>query len=280
MKTAVITAVHGRGTHLRRQLAGLECSSRPTDLHIVVAIDDPEVRNIVTATGSAALVIGCNSADGPLPVARARNLGAEAALQAGAELLVFLDVDCIPAVALIERYHRAAGLPGHAWALLCGPVTYLEPSGPPGYVLDTLERQVNPHPARPAPAADEIVVSTDYALFWSLSFAVTPATWHRIGGFCERYRGYGGEDTDFAQCAAAAGVGMRWVGGAHAFHQHHPVSDPPVEHVDDIVRNGAIFHERWGWWPMTGWLNAFEDLGLIERDPCGRPRRVSRAIRG
>jgi len=49
-------------------------------------------------------------------------------------------------------------------------------------------------------------------------------------------------------------LGLGWVGGARAYHQHHPVSSPPVEHLDDILRNGRLFHERWGEWPMTGWL--------------------------
>jgi GT2 family glycosyltransferase len=130
---------------------------------------------------------------------------------------------------------------------------------------------INPHPARPAPRAGEVIATADYALFWSLSFALTASTWRQIGGFCERYRGYGGEDTDFAQTARATGVPMRWVGGAHAFHQFHPVSDPPVEHVHDIVRNATIFHQRWGWWPMANWLDAFERRGLITCDRAGPP---------
>jgi hypothetical protein len=130
---------------------------------------------------------------------------------------------------------------------------------------------VDPHRARPAPADDEVVPSTDYELFWSLSFAVTKATWDRIGGFCTQYTGYGGEDTDFAQTAAANSITMRWVGGAHAFHQFHPVSDPPIEHLRDIVMNANIFHRRWGWWPMRGWLDAFEAQELITRDDDGRP---------
>jgi hypothetical protein len=120
-----------------------------------------------------------------------------------------------------------------------------------------------------------VAVSDEYQLFWSLSFAVSAATWQRIGGFCPVYRGYGGEDTDFAQCAASAGVGLRWVGGADAFHQHHPVSNPPVQHLDDIVRNAQLFHRRWGWWPMGGWLDAFEARGLIRRDPDGTPVSLS-----
>ena len=100
----------------------------------------------------------------------------------------------------------------------------------------------------------------------ALSFAVAADTWQRLGGFCEEYAGYGGEDTDLARSARARGIGLGCVGGARAYHQHHPVSSPPVEHLDDILRNGRLFHERWGEWPMTGWLEEFERRGLIRRE--------------
>jgi GT2 family glycosyltransferase len=106
----------------------------------------------------------------------------------------------------------------------------------------------------------------EHRLFWSLSFALTARTWHETGGFCEDYTGYGGEDTDFALTAAARGVGLWWVGGAPAYHQHHPVSRPPVEHLDDILRNGALFRKRWGTWPMEGWLRGFAERGLVVHD--------------
>jgi GT2 family glycosyltransferase len=270
MKTAVITTVHGRSTHLRRQIEGLSRSPISPDQHIVVALGDATVADTVAATGSDSLVVHLD-ATAPLPVASGRNTGAHIAIAGGAQLLVFLDVDCIPSPELVERYLAAAAIPEHRDALLCGPVTYLPPPGRNGYVLDELHAHLNPHPARPAPAGSDIVRSSDYALFWSLSFALNVETWTRIGGFCESYRGYGGEDTDFGQCAAAARVPMYWVGGAHAFHQYHPVSDPPVQHLEDIVRNAQIFHNRWGWWPMDGWLAAFEERGLISRRVGGHP---------
>jgi GT2 family glycosyltransferase len=273
VKTAVITTVRGRAVHLRRQLQGLANSTQPPDLHVVVALGDSRIAKIVADEGSSALVLELETAE-PIPIALGRNQGAAAALRASAELLVFLDVDCIPGAELIGRYHHTAGEPEHANALLCGPVTYLAPPGSRGYVMTELPAMTNPHPARPAPPDGEVLATTDYALFWSLSFAVRATTWSKIGGFCELYRGYGGEDTDFASCAAAHDVSMRWVGGAHAFHQFHPTSDPPLHHLDDILRNAAIFHERWGWWPMQGWLAAFEAAGHIARDIDGRPYRT------
>ena len=80
VKTAVITTARGRGEHLRRQLRGLSRSTRLPDIHVVVAVGDPEVADIVTATGSPVHVVACNDAVGSLPIAAARNTGAQAAL--------------------------------------------------------------------------------------------------------------------------------------------------------------------------------------------------------
>jgi GT2 family glycosyltransferase len=271
MKAAVVTVVHGRTTHLRNQLHGLQNSDRPPDQHVIVAVDDPTVHATVSDCGAQATVVPYRASGAHLPVAQARNVGARNALDQGAELLVFLDVDCIPGAGLLGRYHDVAAQPEHHDGLLCGPVTYLPPCGPTGYDVTDLDRHRDPHRARPAPGDDEVLDDTRYELFWSLSFAVTLPTWRRLGGFWPGYRGYGAEDTDFGQHAAALGVPLRWVGGAHAFHQHHPVSDPPVEHVADIVRNATLFHDRWGWWPMAGWLDHFERSALIYRDEHGRP---------
>jgi GT2 family glycosyltransferase len=239
-------------------------------MHVVVALGDHRVADTVFDAGSAATVLDLDVGE-PLPLAYGRNQGAAAALRESAELLVFLDVDCIPHPELIGRYHETAEDPRYGQGLLCGPVTYLPPPGPQGYVMEEVIAQIDPHPARPHPAPGEVAPTVNYGLFWSLSFAVTAHTWTTVGGFCERYRGYGGEDTDFAQCAAAQRIPMYWVGGAHAFHQYHPTVDPPIQHVDDIIRNAVIFHRRWGWWPMQGWLAGFEQAGLITRDARGQP---------
>lgn len=275
MRTAVITVVHGRTAHLRRQLQGLATSTLQPDMHVVVALGDPDVAKVVKESGAPAITLD-RRASHPLPLAKARNVGAVAATRNGAELLIFLDVDCIPGAELLDRYHTVAGVTEHEDAILNGPVTYLSPPPPGGYVISAVRSKPEPHRARPAPPDGTVVTATNYALFWSLSFAVRVPTWQRIGGFCELYRGYGGEDTDFGQCAAALHVPMRWVGGAHAFHQYHAVADPPVDHLDDILRNATIFHQRWGWWPMEGWLSSFANLGLIRRDADGRPRPISR----
>jgi GT2 family glycosyltransferase len=264
MRTAVITVMSGRHEHLRGQQEGLRSGSQQPDHRVIVAIADPDVETALLETGQEATLVHLPTTPTGLPLAWARNAGAAAALGRGAELLVFLDVDCIPGSEMLAFYTREA--PRAHRHLLCGPVAYLPPKPQHGYPIAGLSQIADPHPARPAPAPGRTLDTADHQLFWSLSFAVTAHLWCDLGGFCEDYTGYGGEDTDFGQIARTAGIGIRWVGGAIAYHQFHPVNDPPVEHLDDILRNARLFRRRWGWWPMTGWLNEFANRGLITHD--------------
>ena len=270
-RLAVVTAVSGRHSHLRRQLASLATGIRPPDQVVIVAMGDPYVAEIVAAgpLSDRSIVVHLPVPAAGLPLARARNAGASAALARDASQLVFLDVDCLAAPELLETYAEAtSSIRGRK--LLCGPVAYLPPlrGGASTYTGADLAA-ADPHPARPAPPPGTIVEAPDARLFWSLSFATDRATWDCIGGFDEDYVGYGAEDTDFGQRAASAGVRMWWVGGARAYHQWHPVSNPPVEHLHDIIRNANHFHSRWGWFPMEDWLAEFERRGLARRTPHG-----------
>lgn len=278
METAVITIVHGRHAHLRMHLRALMLDTVTPHSHVVVAMGDEAVKTIVAQEKSSAHVIEIDISEASaLPLARARNIGATEALNQGAELLVFLDVDCIAAPLLLTRYLQAATTERSIPALFCGPVTYLQCPIADSTSADTLRRMRNPHPARPAPPDGTTRDGNDFDLFWSLSFAVTAPTWRSLGGFCEDYLGYGGEDTDFAWTARSKGMKLTWVGGADAYHQFHQVSDPPVEHLDAILANAHVFHQRWGRWPMRGWLASFEKAGLIAYQPASqRWNRVRR----
>ena len=268
LSTAVITIVSGRHDHLRNQQRGLLAGTRLPDHYVVVAMGDSAALKQTAAgplAGSACRVHPVSvPVDGALPLAAARNAGAVAALAAGADILIFLDVDCVPAPPLVDAYAKAVTAEAVP-ALHCGAVRYLGPEVDAGKV-ESAALVGPPHPARPCLDAGWSTDSADWRLFWSLSFAVSNLTWQQLGGFCEEYRGYGGEDTDFGYQAFLAGVNIRWLGGADAFHQYHPTQDPPIHHVRDIITNATVFHRRWGFWPMTGWLSSFRDLGLAEYD--------------
>lgn len=263
----VVTLAHGRHAHLDAQLTSLAGGTRQPDHHLVVAMDDPLI-TVAERDGLRRDVVRYDGhAHAGLPLAAARNLGVATLLDRGADVVVLLDVDCLAGPGLVASYAEAvADRPDVVWS---GPVTYLPPPPADGYdlrdlaVLDTWD---DPHPARPAPAPGERLLPADPDLFWSLSCAVGAATWRAVGGFDEAYVGYGAEDTDFGHRVATAGLTLGWVGGARAYHQHHPVSRPPVEHLDSILRNARVFHRRWGRWPMLGWLREFEALGLVRYD--------------
>lgn len=270
MRIAVLTvASDARREHLERQRAVL-AEVAPDVERVEVWLDAAPPTGIPDAGTQTRHV-----PPGPhgLRVGAGRNTAAAAAIAAGAELLVFLDVDCLPGADLVARYIDAAT--AHPDALLAGPVTYLASVQRPE-VAD-LPFVTRPHRARPAlpPGATRAATADEYDLFWSLSFAVTAATWERLGGFHDAYEGYGAEDTDLAWTARAAGIPLVWTGGADAYHQWHPVSSPPWQHLDDILRNGAAFHRRWGVWPMGGWLEAFAAAGAIELRGATWVRRPS-----
>jgi hypothetical protein len=272
----VITLVHGRHEHLLLQRAGLERSTRAPGRCVVVAMGDEQVPALLADCPPGTEVIELARSDRGLPLARARNLGADRALRGGAELLIFLDVDCVPAPQMVARYEHAAQIAG-AGTLLCGPVGYLSPPPPGGYHLALLAAQARVHPARPLPGEHELLAESDPRLFWSLSFAIRAEDWLRVGGFCEEYRGYGGEDTDYAQLAAQAGLRMLWVGGAWAYHQHHGDEPPPLRHAEEIIENANLFHRRWGWWPMEDWLELLAERGLARFEQDSRRWRTVEA---
>ncbi|MCU1537711.1 MAG: glycosyltransferase family 2 protein [Humibacillus sp.] len=276
LSTALLSIAHGRHDHLTALLGGIAGSTLLPDRIVVAAMDDPEIAGVVAAhgpTGVPADVLRVDaSPGGGLPLAAARNQVAEHAIAAGAELLVFLDVDCIPSPGLLGRYREvAAAADPEETDVWSGAVHYLPPPlHENGYSAGELAASVS-HPARPVPPDDEVWPTDDLRLFWSLSFAVSAASWRCVGGFDEAYDGYGGEDTDFAMRLAQQQGRLSWVGGAAAFHQHHEVESPPRRHLVDIVRNSNRFAARWGHFPMDGWLTAFADEGLIMQ--AGQPPR-------
>lgn len=275
-RVAVLTIVAGRHDHLRGQVAGLARSHRPPDLHVVVSMGDDDItagRVEGLAGAWPTEIVPVEVDDLGLPLARARNAAAARAEELGADLLVFLDVDCIPGPDLLGTYATHALGPQRppSPAIWCGDVAYLPPLGPGEELdLDRLAERGRHRDDRVLLGPGETQREEDLRMFWSLSFAMTPQDFREAGGFCEDYVGYGGEDTDFAQSVEAAGGSLTWVGGATAYHQHHESTSPPVQHLEAVVRNAGVFHDRWGWWPMEGWLAAFEERGLARVGAGGR----------
>lgn len=260
--TSVLIITGGRDAHLARVLAGLERSETAPDEVVVVFMNQPT--GAVPAS-TLRVVTGHVDEPGGLPLAAARN---RAAALARGEVLIFLDVDCLPATSAIGLLaHEVAR---HPAALVMGTPRYL----PPGWLDDDAEalppdqylHEVSvDHAARrhlsPGP-------SHQWPLVWTLVLALPASGMAALGGFDEGFRGYGAEDTDFAFRARDAGWGLRF-SAATVFHQPHGVVKPPLHHFRDILVNARRFRDVHGGWPMEGWLQQFTDLGLVDWDPEG-----------
>jgi GT2 family glycosyltransferase len=260
MNVSVCTLAHGREEHLANLLRGLSRSERlPGEL--VIAVMQKEQYRLPDAPFPVRQVI---RAEDGIPLAAARNA---AAASAQGELLIFLDVDCIPHPELVGDYARAAQARA---GIFMGEVAYL-PRGAAEDGIDYArfdERGVR-HSERPGPPAEDFGTCADYRCFWSLNFALKRRTFEAIGGFDERFTGYGGEDTDFGRMAAKSGIPLWWLKGAKAYHQYHPHHMPPVHHLDSVLANAVIFADKWGEPTMQHWLRAFVLMGLVERTGDG-----------
>jgi len=250
---SVLTLVRGRADRLRNLMRGLAAQSEPPG-ELVIAWMQAEPAPDLPDPGCPIRHVFV--AGDPMPLAAARNRAAGAA---GGGLLIFLDVDCIPSPTLVAGYRQAAA---QARGLFLGEVLYLPPADP----LDpaSLDRLGRPHPARPEPPAAGLRPEPNPDQLWGLSFALAASDWRAVGGMDEAFAGYGGEETDLAARLAATGLPIFWVAGACAYHQHHPVHVPPLQHFAPILANAARFRARHGRWCMTYWLDQFRAAGLID----------------
>jgi GT2 family glycosyltransferase len=176
----------------------------------------------------------------------------------------------------VERYDEV--LRSHPTAIACGPVRHLHQGWQHDGTAGLDELSAAPV-ARPVPAGDDVRLGVDHEMFWSLSFGIDRSTWDRLGGFDEGYRGYGGEDTDFAFRARALQIPLAWFGGGTAYHQWHPPTRLDPERTAELVANARRFHDRWGTWPMTGWLTELGARGLVHFDAdAGELRTTGAAL--
>lgn len=252
-RASVLTLVRGRDKQLRNLMHGLARQTRPPT-ELVIAWMQPDAALDLPDPGCPVRHVYVPGE--PMPLAAARNSAADAAQ---GNRLIFLDVDCIPGPGLVAAYESAG-----SDDLLLGEVLYL-PEGAIEQDLDfaRLDQLGEVHPAKPPVPETGLRLEPEAKELWGLSFALPAAAYRGIGGMDEGFSGYGGEETDFAVRLAASGVPTQWVAGARAYHQHHAVHVPPLQHFDDILRNAARFHARHGHWCMEYWLGQFRDAGLI-----------------
>ena len=253
---SVCTIVRGRRTHLIRLVEGLNCQTRPPD-ELVICYMGHDPHDGLPDTSFP--IVTAHMPGEELPLAAARNRAAE---MAHGDVLIFLDVDCIPAPGLVARY--AAACKAEAVVYL-SEVLYQPPMSANDILdYDRMNAIGVRHPAKPALEENTVRVEPDYGQLWGLAFGCRDSSWKKAGGMDERFYGYGGEETDFAFRLERESIKLYWLGGARAYHQHHHVHIPPYQHFPAIIRNARQFHENWGRFCMEYWLDQFASAGLID----------------
>lgn len=267
---SVVTIQRERLDHLRNLVEGVVAEARRRRRHDQLVVANMGGRSPELVLPSCPVDVevdvvrlGEPGPDG-LPLAAARNAGIDRARH---DIVVLLDVDVVPAPGAIDA--AARHVCAHPDAVALADVHYL-PEDVPGSAPPARRAAAGRrHPDLAAPPADGWAVEPDHRLFWSTGFAARRQLLHDVGGFDEAFVGYGAEDTDLGYRLRREGVALHRVAGFVGHHQHHPTSSPPVQHMESIVRNALVFRERWGEWPMVGWLEAFAAGGLIEWNPDG-----------
>jgi len=248
MKISLLTLVKNREEALKNMLKGVALGQHMPDEVVIVHMgeDACQIDPLPFPVTQVKL-----KSKYSLPLALARNLAVRTAQY---ENLIFLDVDCIPASNMLSVYMSAFSTKNQ---LISGRVRYISKQ----HMLrdDLLSRLYESSTEDPV---RENIDNFNYELFWSLNFGCTKSVFSSIGGFDPGYSGYGAEDTDFAFSARERNIPLLTV-PAYAFHQYHHSYDPPLNHFNEIVKNAAFFYHKWKVWPMSGWLEKFRQMGLI-----------------
>lgn len=277
LTTAVLTMAKGRHEHLLGQVDGLSVGSVPPDAHVVVSMGDRDLTRGRLPLGTdrwRTVIRPVQSDRRALPLAAARNAAAEAAVEEGADVLVFLGGDVIPGSRTLERYAEAvAGGPPEGTS---GPVVWQGPllRLPPlenealGYPFGHLAEIGTPAPQDPVLAPGQQLPDPGLTGFRGTAFAMSAEDFREVGGFCPDYAGHGLEDADFAAKVARAGGALVWLGGATAYQQPAPEPDLADE-LRIVLRHAATWRARWGADPDHPVIDRLLGAGVLQRAEQG-----------
>lgn len=268
-RTALITTARRQHEALLDQVSGFSLGVDVPDLHVVVALADRTVSQgqlPITSDRWTTLIAGLPTVRAQLPTARGLHLGIEQAVDAGAELLVLLEVTCIPHPRFLTQLHERLGATERSGPTLWAPtVQRLRPAPPEGYEFTRLEewvRDAEHHPVPPLrPELENAEVDPDQ--FSSPCLAITTADLEAVGGLCPDYVGGMGHDTDLAAAVTDAGGAVRLVPEATAYRRHQEPEEPDKAHLASASTNAHLFRTRWGRWPQAPWLTELTQAGQL-----------------
>lgn len=253
---SVVTLVRNRRKQLVNLMHGLAKSTVYPEELVIIYMNEMPYKKLPQMPFPIQEVVHRNTSD-DIPLAEARNL---AARRSSGDIILFLDVDCIPSASMLADMIKAQS---EKAGLIMGEVRYLPENAVCNNFTETDLRKVGvPHPRRPQVPNNGRLEMKDYGYFWSLCFSISRENFYSLGGFDEAYRNYGAEDTDFGFKAREANIPFSIIDSL-CFHQYHAVCRPPLNNFACIVENAMVFKEKWGHFAMEKWLQEFKKEGFI-----------------
>lgn len=226
-RVAVLTIVNGEHDHLLSHVDGLAVSTWPPDIHVVTSIRDRAVtrgRLPIRSDRWTTLVPVL-----PVPPSRDAFLpglhaAGRAALDGGADVLIFLSVSCIPGRRLIQTFTEACTSSTSSTPLLWhSTLDRLAPSPAAGYPVagDLDAHLLTDQPETPGATSVE-------GGPWCHSFAMTARDWRLVLPAVNSSHPYDGAPSDVDERLAASSGQFRQVAGVTAYLQHTRTQEEPI----------------------------------------------------
>ncbi|WP_131104731.1 hypothetical protein [Ornithinimicrobium sufpigmenti] len=279
---AVITAGYRQHDAHLDQIGGLARSAVPPDLHVIISMGDRDLtRGRVPLHHDRWKTVVRAMPPGPQRARRvmARDTGARMAIEAGAELLIFLDADALPSLHLVERYADALARPyGDGPRVLCGSLIDPGPRPAAGFQWSRLDQLVAEELATVGLPAGEVIPQRQVERFRAASFGITALDLGAIGGMVGPELNSNDHDLDFASRLHEAGGHLARLVGVPALRRPRSLADVTPLELDTLARAANRFEERWGTrLSAMPALMAAERAGLVHRGKDGLWARVEAA---
>ena len=231
------------GTGKADEIVAAAKAALPEDVEAVLVLTDAGHTDVSWLAGRPHTKVAQDFA--PFVFARASNLGARAA---SGEALLFLNDDCF--------FRDPSDV--HA---LCSALN--DPSC--GAVAPLATYAGNPD-MRGQSATGE--VRRTFRPLNGFCVALRRGTFYGVGGWDERYRGYGTDDDDLATQLMQRHYRLRVNGAVCVDHVGHASFGRDWEHIhSEIEKWGAVFAEKWGF-PREGLASRFTDPEVSVVIPC------------
>lgn len=276
---AVITAGYRQHDAHLDQIGGLARAPVTPDLHVIISMGDRDLtRGRVPLHHDRWKTIVRAMPPGPQRARRvmARDTGARMAVEAGAELLIFLDADALPSLHLVDRYAEALARPSDDGPrVLCGGLVDPGPRSAAGFQWSRLDQLVAEDLAAIGLAAGEVIPEPRVERFRAASFGITAEDLESIGGMVGPELNSSDHDLDLASRLKEAGGHLGWLVGVTALRRPRSLADVTPVELDTLARAANRFERRWGTQlSAVPALRAAERHGLVQRGKDGLWVRV------